>query len=99
MFENMRFTASNGKSPIAGALLRSLAESGELSIPGLRALSPLSDKAQVIVDKAVVEVGLERLVFAADLMAEVLTYRMPYPFIVSHDTWNTENKVGTAQRT
>ncbi len=99
MFENMRFTASNGKSPIAGALLRSLAESGELSIPGLRALSPLSDKAQVIVDKAVVEVGLERLVFAADLMAEGLTYSLPDPLSVTQLEWDTENKVGTAQRT
>jgi hypothetical protein len=99
MFDQMRWTAGNGKSPIAGALLRSLGEQGELSIPALRALSPLSDKAQVMVDKAVVEVGLERLVFAADLMAEGLTYSLPDPLSVTQLEWDQGNKIGTAQRT
>lgn len=99
MFDNMRFTAGNGKSPIAGALLRSLQESGELSIPSLRALSPLSDKAQVMVDKAVVEVGLERLTFAADLMAEGLTFSLPDPLSVTQLEWDKGSKAGTAQRT
>lgn len=99
MFDNMRFTAASDKSPIAGALLRALGNSGELSIPALRALSPLSDKAQVMVDKAVVEVGLERLTFAADLMAEGLTYPLSDPLSVTQLEWETVNKVGTAQRT
>jgi hypothetical protein len=99
MFDGMRFSAANPKSPIAGALLRSLEQSGELSIPGLRALSPLSDKAQVMVDKAVVEVGLERLQFAADIMAAGLSYSLPDPLSVTQLEWEEINKVGTAQRT
>jgi hypothetical protein len=93
-----RFEAFNAKSPIAGALLRSLQGSGEFSIPGLRALSPLSDKAQVLVDQAVVEVGLERLQFAADLMAAGLTYSLPDPLSVTQLEWDQESKVGGAMR-
>ena len=99
MFNNMRFTAANDKSPIAGALLRSLNESGELSIPALRALSPLSERAQVMVDKAVVEVGLQRLTFVADLMSEGLTYPLSDPLSVTQLEWETTNQVGYAQRT
>lgn len=98
MFDNMRFTAANSKSPISGALLRALHEHGELSIGALRALSPLSDKAQVMVDKAVVEVGLERLTVAADLMSLGLTYPISDPLSVTHLEWETINKVGHAQR-
>lgn len=99
MFEHMRFTAGNEKSPIAGALLRALAETGELSIPALRALSPLSDKAQVMVDKAVVEVGLERLTVVADLLAEGLTYPLSDPLSVTQVEWEVISKSGGAQRT
>jgi len=99
MFDNMRFTASNDKSPIAGALLRSLSEKGELSIPALRSLSPLSDKAQVMVDKAVVEVGMERLTFVADILAAGLTYPLSDPLSVTQVEWESVNKVGMAQRT
>jgi hypothetical protein len=98
MFDAMRFTATNDKSPIAGALLRALNETGELSIASLRTLSPLSDKAQVMVDKAVIEVGLERLQFAADLLAEGLTYPLADPLSVTQLEWEAINKVGTAQR-
>lgn len=99
MFDNMRFTATSDKSPIAGALLRSLEQSGELSIPALRALSPLSDKAQVLVDKAVVKVGLERLTFAADLMAAGLVYPLSDPLSVTQIEWESISKTGGAQRT
>lgn len=101
MFDQLRYTASNGdeKNPIAGALLRALNEQGELSIPALRALSPLSDKAQVEVDKAVVEVGLERLTFAADLMAAGLTYPLSDPLSITQIEWDRENQVGGAIRT
>lgn len=99
MSNNMRFLATDDKSPIAGALLRALTESGELSIPALRALSPLSDKAQVLVDKAVVEVGLERLVFAADLLSEGLTYPLSDPLSVTQVEWERISKAGGAQRT
>src|SRR5262245_31317899 len=47
-----------------------------------RAAAPLMDKAQVAIDKAVVEVGLQRLTFVADLMAEGLVYNLPDPLSV-----------------
>lgn len=99
MFDNMRWSAANDRSPIAGALLRSLAQSQELSIPALRALSPLSDKAQVEVDNAVVSVGLERLVFVQDLLAANLTYNLTDPLSITQIEWDQESKIGTAQRT
>lgn len=98
MFNGMRFSAASPNSPIAGALLRSLEKTGDLSIPGLRALSPLSDKAQVMVDKAVVEVGLERLAFVADVMAAGLTYTLTDPLSVTQLEWEMVSKVGAATR-
>jgi len=99
MFNDMRFSANNPNSPISGALLRALSETGELSVASLRALSPLSDKAQVLVDKAVVEVGLERLTFAADIMSAGLTYPLTDPLSVTQLEWESINQVGHAQRT
>lgn len=96
---HMRHTVGSESNPLTSALMRSLAESGELSIPALRALSPLSDKAQVLVDKAVVNVGLERLVVAADLLAAGLTYDLNDPLSVTQLEWEQINKVGSAQRT
>ena len=99
MYDQMRFTAASEHGPISGALLRSLTQTGELSVAGLRSLSPLSDKAQVLVDKAVVEVGLERLVFAADLLAAGLTFPLTDPLSVTQLEWETISKAGGAQRT
>src|SRR5215472_3063665 len=86
-------------APLHGAMLRALNEHGELSIPALRALSPLSDKAQVLVDRAVVEVGLERLQFVADVMADGLVYGLPDPLSVTQLEWDQESKAGGAMRT
>ena len=97
-FDQLRFTATNGRSPMAGAILRSLKEGGEISIPAMRALSPLSDKAQVLVDKAVVDVGLERLQFVQDLMDAGLVYNLPDPFSVTQLEWDQESKAGGAIR-
>lgn len=99
MFDHMRFSAGNEQSPIAGALLRSLGKYGELSIPALRALSPLSERAQILVDKAVVEVGMERLTFVADVLSAGLTYPLTDPLSVTQIEWESVNRVGGAQRT
>lgn len=99
VFDTMRFSIGGEKNPLTGALLRSLEQTGELSIPALRALSPLSDKAQVLVDQAVVNVGLERLVFVQDLLAAGLTYPLTDPLSVTQLEWEQVNKVGSAQRT
>lgn len=99
MSDIMRVAVGDKKNPMQGAILRSLETQGELSIPALRALSPLSDKAQVMVDRAVVNVGLERLVFAADLLEAGLTYPLTDPLSVTQLEWEQMNKVGSAQRT
>lgn len=64
-----------------------------------RAAAPMQDKAQVAIDKAVVEVGLQRLTVAADVMAAGLTYNLTDPLSVAQLEWNSVNKVGAAQRT
>lgn len=66
---------------------------------GFRALAPLPDRAQVVLDNAVVDVGLERLTFAADIMAAGLTYNLTDPLSITQLAWNSQNKVGAAQRT
>ncbi len=64
-----------------------------------RALAPLTDKAQVLIDKAVVEVGLQRLTLAADIIGAGLTYPLSDPLSVAQLEWNTQSKIGAAQRT
>jgi hypothetical protein len=65
----------------------------------MRALAPLQDKAQVAIDKAVVEVGLQRLTLTADVMAAGLTYNLTDPLSIAQLEWNTVSKIGAAQRT
>lgn len=65
----------------------------------LRTAAPLSDKAQVLIDKAVVEVGLQRLTVVADILAEGLVYPLPDALGVMQLETNTMSKVGAAQRT
>ncbi len=94
-----RFGVADGSSPLAGSILRLAQQGKELTVPGLRSLSPLSDKAQVLVDKAVVDVGLERLTFVADLLAEGLRFSLPDPLSITQLEWDQESKVGGARRT
>lgn len=105
----------NGRSPLQDVVMKSLQESGGWSIPamrrpgfrlleqaemeGLRTLAPMTERAQVVLDKAVVEVGLQRLTVVADLMAAGLTYPLTDPLSVAQLEWNTMNKIGAAQRT
>ncbi len=103
-FDQMRVTAAGKDSPLTDLVLRALNEGGGLNVaslraPGFRALAPLSDKAQVVMDTAVVEVGLQRLTFVADLLSEGLVYNLPDPLSVTQLEWNSMSKVGQAQRT
>lgn len=67
--------------------------------PSLRTAAPLTDRAQIILDQAVVSVGMQRLSFVADLIAEGLTFNLTDPLSVTQLEWNKMNKVGAAQRT
>lgn len=80
------------------ALAYRLLNSG-LSITELRAAAPLEQNAQKLIDRAVVEVGVERLVFAGDIMARGLTYNLPDPLSVMEVQWERTSKTGGAQRT
>jgi len=66
---------------------------------GLRTLAPLQDKAQVLIDKAVVEVGLQRLTFAKAVLAKGLVYNLTDPLSVTQLEWSSRNRTGAAQRT
>lgn len=104
MFDSMRFTAASENSPLSGAVLKAFEQTGDISVRamracGFRALAPLMDKAQVAIDRAVIEVGLQRLTFIADLMAEGLVYNLTDPLSVTQLEWSKQNKVGAAQRT
>lgn len=66
---------------------------------GFRTLAPLPERSQIVLDTAVVEVGLERLTFAADIMAAGLTYNLSDPLSLTQLAWNSSNKAGAAQRT
>jgi hypothetical protein len=70
-----------------------------LSVPELRSLSPLEEDAQRLIDKTVTDVGLERLVFAGDILAAGLTYPLPDPLSVMEVAWESISKTGGAQRT
>lgn len=95
----LRSLSTDKSSPVQGAILKAMAAGGNLTVAALRALSPLSERAQVVVDRAVVEVGLQRLSFVADLLAEGLTYNLPDPLSVTQLEWERVNQIGGAQRT
>jgi hypothetical protein len=69
------------------------------SIEELRTLAPLPKDAQEMIDRAVVQVGLERLTIAADVMGSGLTFPLSDPLSVMELYWEEESKAGHAQRT
>jgi hypothetical protein len=74
-------------------------EAAENEMREFRTLAPLMDKAQVSIDKAVVEVGLQRLTLVADMMAAGMTYTLSDPLSIAQLEWSTQSKIGAAQRT
>lgn len=71
----------------------------DLSVGQMRAMSPLPEDAQRVVDNAVVRVGLDRLTIVADLLAAGLRFPLADPLSVTEVQWDTVNEVGGAQRT
>lgn len=107
-------TSWQGNNPLQSVIMRALQEAGGWSVkamrkPGFkmleavesefRAAAPLTDKAQVVIDRAVVEVGQQRLTFVADLISAGLTYSLNDPLSVSQLEWYSSDKVGAAKRT
>jgi hypothetical protein len=103
-FDVMRFTAASDASPLADSVLRALEQGGDFDVPslraqGFRALTPMIDKANIAMDRAVIKVGLQRLTFVADLLSEGLTYNLPDPLSVTLLEWQKTGRVGAAYRT
>lgn len=66
----------------------------------LRTLAPLPEKAQVLIDKAVVEVGLQRLTLAKYILGRSeLVFNLSDPLSITQLEWYTRNRTGAAQRT
>lgn len=84
----------HGKVPNLEVLLGS-----GLSVAELRSATPMEADAQRIIDRTVVQVGLERLVVVADILAAGLTYPLADPLSVLEINWQQESKSGGAQRT
>lgn len=72
---------------------------GSLRTAGFRALGPLADKAQIFVDKAVLNVGVQRLTITKDIMAAGLTIPLSDPLSYTTYEWESQSKTGGAQRT
>lgn len=94
-----RIASLEGAPNHIAQLLMRVAQQGGLSIGALRALSPLPENAQKLIDQAVVKVGVERLIFAQDLLAAGLTFPVPDPLSVMELQWERMSKTGGAQRT
>lgn len=88
-----RSVARNSSSTV----LSSLAAAG--SVANFRAMSPLPEDAQRLVDDAVLRVGRDRLQFVADLISEGLTRPLPNWLSVTELAQDKTNDVGHAQRT
>jgi uncharacterized linocin/CFP29 family protein len=70
-----------------------------LSVASLRAMSPLPEDAQRIIDRTVIEVGLDRLTITQDLISRGLTWNLPNPLSVMEIQWEVTGRSGFAQRT
>lgn len=94
----MPMNVQRGEGPAGfGELVLRFANSPD-PIREIRALSPLPDEAQRMIDTAVVEVGTDRLSFVADLMSEGLTTPIPNWMSVLEMYWERVNQTGRAQR-
>jgi uncharacterized linocin/CFP29 family protein len=88
-----------GPAPFQQAMMRALRDHGEITVESMRALSPFEENAQRIIDQAVVSVGVNRLVIAADLFRLGLTFPLANPLSVMEVQWEKISKTGGAQRT
>lgn len=91
------FGAPGTPAPFAEAMMRGAGSNGLITIEGLRALSPFEENAQKVIDKVVVEVGVNRLVIAKDIMV-----RSPFPLAnalsIPEVQWEQISKSGGAIR-
>lgn len=97
----MEPTTANRTSTGVAGIPRSLA-SGLLkhgSVNEFRAAAPLPLNAQLLFDKAVIKVGMTRLVIVQELLRLGLTFDLPNWLSVPFLYWEGVNRTGQAQRT
>jgi Family of unknown function (DUF6260) len=79
--------------------LRALIE-GRITVAQFRAMRPLPENAQKLIDNAVIRVGMDRLSVVADLLAEGMTYDLGQNFWgITQIQWDEINEAGGAHRT
>lgn len=98
MLEQNRIAGLSQMPAAFGGLTDALLRSGG-DIAAIRAMAPLPKDAQELIDTAVVNVGLDRLVIAGDVMAAGLTFPMPGWLGQMELYWEKAAKIGDARRT
>jgi uncharacterized linocin/CFP29 family protein len=89
-----------GNLPAGAPPTLQMLQAGDMSVAQMRALRPLPENAQKLIDDAVVRVGLDRLAIVADLLAEGLTFNIGQDFWgTTQLQWDTTTEVGHAHRT
>ena len=84
--------------PSTPAAIRALV-SGQVSVAEMRAMRPLPENAQKLIDDAVVRVGLDRLTVVGDVLAAGLRYNLTDFWGVTQIQWDEMAEVGYARRT
>lgn len=98
MLDELRISSLDQMPASMGSLAQALLQSGG-NIEAMRSLAPLPKDSQELIDAAVVNVGLDRLVVAADVIAAGLTFPMPNWLGVMELYWEKAAKIGDARRT
>lgn len=79
--------------------LRALVE-GRVTVADLRAMRPLPENAQKLIDDAVIRVGLDRLAIVGDIISEGLTFNVGDDFWgITQLQWDEISETGGARRT
>jgi len=93
-------TNINGPLPAGTPPALRLLVEGKLTVAQFRAMRPLPENAQKLIDDSVIKVGLDRLTFTADLMAAGLTFDIGQSFWgTTQIQWDTQSEAGGAKRT
>lgn len=93
-------TNVNGPLPAGTPLPLRLLVEGKLTVAQFRAMRPLAEDQQKLIDDSVVRVGLDRLQVTADIMSEGLTYDIGQSFWgVTQLQWDMQSEAGGAKRT
>lgn len=93
-------TNVNGPLPAGTPPALRLLIEGKLTVAQFRAMRPLPENAQKLIDDTVVRVGLDRLQATADILGAGLTYDIGQSFWgVTQLQWDTQSEAGGAKRT